>query len=117
MGSVRKLLRAYGVGSKKSESHKQNQNPAERSIQEIKCTTCTVLDRSCTPSFSWLLFMAYVVSILKHMAHHSLYWRTPHKAAYGFNPNGVHLTEFEFWEPVLILDDKNQFQNSQEIFG
>ena len=33
MGSVRKLLRSYGVGSKKSESHKHNHNPDERFIQ------------------------------------------------------------------------------------
>ena len=38
MGSVSKLLRAYGVGSKQSEPHKQNQNPAEHRIQEIKVT-------------------------------------------------------------------------------
>ena len=33
MGSVRKFLHAYGVGSKQSEAHKQNQNPGERRIQ------------------------------------------------------------------------------------
>ena len=33
MGSVHKILRAYGVGGKQSESHKQNQNPVKRRIQ------------------------------------------------------------------------------------
>ena len=33
MGSVRKLIRVYGVISNQSEAHKQNQNPAERRIQ------------------------------------------------------------------------------------
>ena len=32
MGSVRKLLRAYGVGSKKYEVHKQNHNLSEHHI-------------------------------------------------------------------------------------
>ena len=109
MGSVRKLLRAYVVGSKQYEAHKQNQNPDERRIQEIKCTTCTVLDSSGTPSFSWIICMAYSVSILSCMAHFSLSWCTTHEAEYGFTPDVAHLMEFELWEPILILDDKTQF--------
>ena len=44
MGSVRKLIRAYGVVSNQYEAHKQKQNPAERRIQEIKGTNCTALN-------------------------------------------------------------------------
>ena len=44
MGSVRKRIRSYGVGSKKSEAHKKNHKPAESRIQEIKGINCTVLD-------------------------------------------------------------------------
>ena len=51
MGSVHKLIRAYGVGSKKYEAHKQNQNPVERRIHKIKVTNCTVLNCSGTPSW------------------------------------------------------------------
>ena len=25
--------------------------------------------------------------------------------------------EFEFWEPILIIDEKTQFNKSREIFG
>ena len=64
MGIVRKLLHAYGVGSKKYESYKHNQNPDERLIKEIKGTASTVLDCSGAQIWSWLLCMAYVVSIL-----------------------------------------------------
>ena len=94
MGSVHKLLRAYGVGSKQYKARKQNQNPAERHIQETKGTTFTVLDRSGEPSLSWILFMSYVVSILSFMAYRSLSWSTPHEAAYGSMPNVSHLIEF-----------------------
>ena len=38
MGSVCKLFHTYGVGSKQSDDHKQNQNPAEHRIQEMKGT-------------------------------------------------------------------------------
>ena len=50
MGSVCKLLRAYEVESKKYEAHKQNHNPSENCIQDIKVTTCTILDCSGAPS-------------------------------------------------------------------
>ena len=109
MGSVRKILRTYGVGSKKYEAHKQNHNPYECHIQDIKCTTRTILDHSGVPIWSWILWMAYVFSILNCMDHLSLFWRTPHKAAYGFTTNVAHLIKFEFWEPILILDNKTQF--------
>ena len=49
IGSVRKLLHAYVVGRKNSESQKHNQNPDERRIQYIKGTTITVLDHSVAP--------------------------------------------------------------------
>ena len=50
MGSVHKILHAYGLGRKKSEDQKHNKTHAERRIQEIKGTTRTVLDCSEAPS-------------------------------------------------------------------
>ena len=111
MGSLRKLIRAYGVRSKQSEAHKHNQNPAERRIQEIKGTNFTILNRSGAPSWSWLLCMACVVSIINFMDHLSLYWRNPHEDEYGFMTNFAHPME-----TILILDEKTQFTDSQEIF-
>ena len=51
------------------------------------------------------------------MAQQSFSWSTTHNAAYGFTPDVAHLMEFEFWEPILILDDKTQFPESHDIFG
>ena len=50
VGSVLKLLCAYGVGRRQYEFHKQNHNPAERRVQEIKVTTRTVLDCYVAPN-------------------------------------------------------------------
>ena len=61
--------------------------------------------------------MEYVVSIINCMDHYSLSWNTSHEAAYGFTPNVAHLISFEFWEPILILDNKTQFTDSREIVG
>ena len=106
MGSVHKILHAYGLGRKKSEDQKHNKTHAERRIQEIKGTTRTILDCSEAPSWYWLLCMEYAVSILNCMVHRSLSWSTPNKAAHGFTPDAAHLMKFEFWEPIIILDYK-----------
>ena len=116
MGSVLKLLSDCLLGRKQSGAHKHNYNPAEHRIQDIKGTTLTFLDRSGATGCSWLLCMEYVVLILNCMAHRSLYWRTPHEAAYTFTPDVSHLMEFKFWEPIIILYDKTQFPESCEIF-
>ena len=67
MGSVRKLLCNFGLGSKQSKAHKKNQKPDECFIQEIKGTTRTFIDSSGAPSWSWILCIAYVVAILNCM--------------------------------------------------
>ena len=98
MGILLKLLCAYGVGSNQSEAQKQNHNPDEYHIQDIKGITSTVLDHSIKPICSYILFMAYVVSIIKCMDQRSLYWLIPHEDEYvltkkrgvwilGTNPN------------------------------
>ena len=51
------------------------------------------------------------------MAHRSLPWRTSHKASYGFTYGVSHLMEFEFWEPIIIIDENTQFTESHNIFG
>ena len=61
--------------------------------------------------------MAYVIEIINRMMHHSLYWSTTHEADYVFTPDATHLMEFKLWEPILILDNKNQFTESCKILG
>ena len=117
MGRVHKLLRTYGLGSNKYKAHNQNQNPTKRHIQEVKGIICTVLDCYFAPSWSWILWMAYVVVIINWMAHRSLYWSNQNEADCGFTPNVTHLIELVFWDPILILDNKNKFPKSCEIFG
>ena len=61
MGCVLKLLRVYGLGRKKYEVHRQNNNPAKRHVQDIKGTPRTDLDCSVSPNWPWILCMAYVI--------------------------------------------------------
>ena len=117
MGKVRKLLSAYGLGSKQSKAHKQHCNPADCCIQVVKVTTPIDLDHSGAPSWSWLLYMSYVAAILNCMSHRSLSWLTPYETAYRFTPDVSQLIELLLWESVLILDNKTQFTESRKIFG
>ena len=43
------ILRHYCIGQKLSEPHQQNQNPAERRIQDVKNHANTIMDRTGTP--------------------------------------------------------------------
>ena len=60
--------------------------------------------------------MAYIIAILNNIDHRSLSWDNPHEAACSFTPDAAHLTEFEFWEIIFILDDKYQFIEYRDIF-
>ena len=51
---VEDILRHYNCGHYKSEPHQQNQNPAERRIQDIKRHTNILLDRTGSPANTWL---------------------------------------------------------------
>jgi hypothetical protein len=48
------ILRLYHIGNKHSEPYYQNQNPAERRIQEIKSMTNMAMDRVGAPPELWL---------------------------------------------------------------
>ena len=47
---VAEILRNYHIADHQSEPHYQNQNPAERRIQDIKKTTNAIMDRTGTPA-------------------------------------------------------------------
>ena len=75
--ATQEILRQYCIGSKYSEPHQQNQNPAERRIQDVKADTNKLMDRTGTPAKYWLLCMLYVIFLSNHTAFESLSGRTP----------------------------------------
>jgi hypothetical protein len=74
--TVAEILFQYHIGNKHSEPYYQNQNPAERCIQEIKSMTYMTMDRVSTPPELWLLCMVYVVHILYRLAQTTLNGQT-----------------------------------------
>jgi hypothetical protein len=59
-------LRALVIDSWQSDPHRQKQNPSERCFQTVKRMTNTLLDRSGSPAFTWLLCLCYVCFLLNH---------------------------------------------------
>ena len=115
--AVRDILRQYNMRDLQSEPHQQNQNPAERRIQEVKSVTNTLLDRSGAPETLWLLCMTYVVYMLNHMAHATLKGRTPLQAAFGVTPDISALLAFYWFQQVFYYVPDAKFPRSKEKLG
>ena len=76
------ILRHYNIKRHTSEPHYQNQNPAERRIQDVKHMTMGIMDRTRTPAPFWLLCILYVCYLLNHVASDQLDGVTPLEKAH-----------------------------------
>ena len=115
--AVRDILRTYNMRDLQSEPHQQNQNPAERRIQEVKATTNILLDRSGAPESCWLLCMTFVVYMLNRLAHDTLGGRTPLEAAFGVTPDVSVLLVFYWYQRVYYYMPDAKFPKSKERLG
>ena len=85
--SVQAILRQYMISDMSSEPHYQNQNYAERRIQDVKKMTNVTMDWTGTPGYLWLLCIMYCCYILNRLAHRQLANITPIQKAYGITPD------------------------------
>ena len=115
---VTDILRALCIGSWQSEPHQQHQNPAERRYQTIKTMANTILDRTGSPCYVWLLCLMYVCFLLNHTASASLNYATPLQRATGSTPDISPLLRFTWYEPVYYKVDDSDFpSDSREKLG
>ena len=115
--AVNDLLRSILAPNRYSEPHNQHQNPTECKILDVKSGTCTVMDRTGTPSKWWLLCMIYVIHVMNHIALRSLNWETPINNALGITPDITPLMLYSWWEPVYYYDPDVPFPESREKLG
>jgi hypothetical protein len=116
--AVKDILRHYKIGQFLSEPNQQNQNPAERRIQDIKNDTNRIMDRTGTPPEFWLLCTLFVVYLSNLLSIESLGFQTPTQVACGYIPDVSALLHFRWWEPVYYLDDDGHFpSDSKEKLG
>jgi transposase InsO family protein len=65
---VKDILRHLYIKDWQSEPGEQHQNACERRYQTIKRLTNTILDRTGSPAFLWLLCLMYVCFLLNNVA-------------------------------------------------
>ena len=98
-GIITNILRMFSIGQTFSEPHNQQQNYAERHVQEVKKDINTLMDRTGTPSEYWLLCALFVVYLSNLLALESIGWRTPTEVAFGQMPDISAALHFRWWEP------------------
>ena len=103
------ILRHYHIRDEQSEPYYQNQNPAERRIQDVKHITNSIMDRTGTPAKFWLLCTLFVVYLLNCCASESLGNITPIERATGQRPDISALLTYHWWEPVYFHSYDNKF--------
>lgn len=115
---IQDILRNYIIKRARSEPHQQNQNIAERRIQDVKHLINAIMDRTATPSPFWLLCLEYVVYLLNHVSSAALDWKTPIEAIHGQQPDISALLHFRWWQPVYYHQPGKSFPSkSQERLG
>jgi hypothetical protein len=116
--TVQDIQRHYKIDQYLSEPNQQNQNQAERRIQDIKCDANHIMDRTGTPPEFWLLCTLYATYVYNLLSVDSLNGQTPTQEACGFIPDVSALLHFRWWEPVYYLDDDRHFPSeSKEKLG
>jgi hypothetical protein len=111
------ILRQYCIDNLQSEPLQQNQNPAERRIQEVKSMANAVMDRTGSPTYFWLLCMTYCVYILIHLSHPILEDRAPLQVAFGTTVDISSMLCFFFFQPILYYGHDSPFLQSRKKPG
>ena len=104
---VHSLLRYFTIKDHQIEQYYQNQNYAERRIQEIKRFCNTIMDRTGTPPEMWLLCLMFVVFLMNRLSTESLGGITPIEAAFNFKPDTSPLLGFHWWQPIYYDDSRS----------
>jgi hypothetical protein len=99
---VKDLLRNYRIRDHQSEAYYQQQNFAERYIQELKKLANRIRNKSGCPPEMIMHVLEYVVFIWNRTARRILRWRTPIEALTGQTPDISMLLHFRFWQRVYI---------------
>ena len=111
------ILRALCISSWQSEPHQQQQNPAERRYQTVKGMTNTLLDRSGSPAYTWLLAMMYACFILNYSYCASIK-AVPAQILTGSTPDISSLLRFYWWQTVYYKVDDSDFpSDTRELRG
>ena len=88
--------------------HCQNQNVAERKIQDVKHKAIMVLYRADAPLSFWCFATRFIVDCLNHTAKAKLNWQIP-QALFKSNTVDISVFRYYFWQPIEFLSPKLKF--------
>jgi hypothetical protein len=100
-----------------SEPEHQNQNYAERRIQEVKKLSTAMMDRTGTPHKYWLLALLFVIYLLNHVSVASLGNKTPLEVAEGQVVDSPALLAHHWNKPIYYSKDNTFPSTNGEGFG
>ena len=103
--AVKDILRMYCIKDAQSEPGYQNQNYAERRIQDVKRITNSIMDRVSCPSGYWLLCTMFVIGLLNVLANQN--GEIPNSIVTGQVTDVSPYLSFHFWEEVFVSNDDN----------
>mgnify|MGYP003449427917 FL=1 len=107
--AVTDLMRMYCIGRHfRSEPYHQNQNPAERKIQDLKKTTNGIMDRTGSRACEWLLCTLFVIGLFNVLAQEGLKGMTPTQKVTGRIPDVSPYLAFVFRQRVYHSAGPNE---------
>jgi hypothetical protein len=103
---VKDILHALFISDWQSEPHQQHRNPCERWYQMLKSIANTILDRTGSPAYLWLLCLVYMCFLLNNVSSASMHGQTPLQVLTG-STNNINPWLFSWWyEPVYLLQGR-----------
>jgi hypothetical protein len=114
---VHDILLMYHIYDLHSEPEHQNQNYAERRIQEVKKLSTAMMDRTGTPHKYWLLALLFAIYLLNHVSVASLGNKTPLEVAHVQVVDSSALLAHHWNEPIYYSQDNPFPSTNGEGFG
>ena len=108
--------RSIIIKQRKFAPHNQNQNKAERRIQDAKHKTVQVLENSGAALKFWCYALIYVIDCLNHLAKESLDWRTSFEILNGDTPD-ISAFRFSFWQAIDYFEPTAKFPDGRWQHG
>jgi hypothetical protein len=115
---VKDILRALCISDWQSKPFQQHQNPAEQCYQTVKALANTILNRTGSPAYLWLLCLMYVCFLLNNTSSKALSGSIPIQVLTGSTNDISPLLQFRWYEPVYYMVDDSSFpSDSRERRG
>jgi hypothetical protein len=113
---VENICLRYVIERRWTEAHKQNQNRAERFVQELKKTSSKMASRMGSDSKYDKYMFQHICYLWNRTASGKLKQRTPYEALHGETPD-ISNIRFQWWEPVWYYGTQVKYPKRRMLPG